>query len=155
MNGIHPIFVTRRPKLREALVKVAREVGGIKPEFQTGGPDQSADRVHYTPALATTIINSASQMMFDRLGPHCAVMAFEVADRRESAQMAARIFADFSIEAEVHHDVQPEFPAGLLSFVTVPDLEGLVIMFWPRPEDVTEEIRQALPERRPWTGAAQ
>jgi hypothetical protein len=152
--GINAIFVTSRPKVREALIKIAREVAGIEPQFHSGGPDQSADRAHYPVVPTQVIINSASGYMFERLGEHCAVMAFEVADRRKAAERAARILEDFSLEAEVHHDVQPEFPAGLLSFVTSLDLRGLAIMFWPRPEDVTDEVKQTLPERRSWVEVA-
>ena len=94
--------------------------------------------------------------MKDLLGPHSVVVALEVADRVASAHLAQQIFLNDGFEAKVFTHPQEEFPEGFLSFVTVPGLGGITVMFWPRPQDVTLELVPELPtfpKREPWTGA--
>jgi hypothetical protein len=155
--GINTIFVCPGfpdTKLRNALIRVIQETTNIKPVMKSDS--DAAKRAHYAPATAKVIINTASPAMHELLGKHIAVPALVVADRVAAASRAKEIFEEAGFPATVHTNAEPEFPDGFIVFVSVPALNGLPILFWPRDEDVMKmnpEVLKTLPRREPWTDA--
>ena len=151
--GIHIVLVTDNTRLRDAFAKAIATVSGIQPAMTSRS--ESADRLHYPEARAKLIINTASAAMHERLGRHYAVAAIEVADRVLAAEQAAAVFRVEGFEAVVHRHAEPEFPPDFLTFVQVKEQEGILLMFWPRPQDVqamAPDLLAQLPKREPWSG---
>lgn len=146
--GINTIFVCPSLKVRNALIRVLAETGGPAPILQS--ESASAKRAHYAPATSKVIMNTPAASMIEALGVHRACIAIEVADRVAAAEKARAIFAEEGFGATVHVDIEPEFPEGFLSFVVVKELDGVILLFWPRPEDVTPELAATLPQRTLW-----
>jgi hypothetical protein len=141
-------------KFRNALIRVIQETGDIKPVMKSDSA--MAKRAHYAPAASKIIINTASPAMHDLLGYHYAVPAIEVEDQKAAANRAKEIFEEEGLEATVHTHAEPEFPDGFIVFVSIPALDGLPIMFWPKEKNVAKmdpAILKTFPKREPWTDA--
>jgi len=149
--GVNVVAICPNREVRNTLIRAIQETSGIRPVLKSDS--ESASRAHYAPAPAKLIINTASERMHRLLGKHSIALAIEVADRIEAAKVAQRVFKDAGLGATVHTQAEPEFPDGFLTFVSVPALEGIVLMFWPRKEDVSPELMAQLPQREPWTDA--
>lgn len=138
--------------LRNTLIKAIAAAGGPKPVLKSNS--ESAQRAHYAPAPAKIIINTASEKMHQILGHHSVAVAIEVEDRIAAAKIAQMTFAEAGYEADVLTQAEPEFPDGFLTFVRIPALMGITLMFWPKSETIQAMDPAALdglPKREPWT----
>ncbi len=152
--SLNAIFHCPNPQLHSALIKAIGAASGIYPV--QASTSASARRAHYLEAPAKFIINVPSARMQKLLGEHFATLAVVVNDREQAANVAANVFREQGFEAKVHTHAEPEFPEGLLVFVEVPALKGILLLFWPTPETVMqlpEETRKSLPVREAWDAA--
>ncbi len=149
LPGVNVVAICPNTKAQNALIRAIQETGNIKPAMKSSSV--SARRTHYAVAKTKLIINTASDAMHELLGKHSVALAVEVADRVAAANRAKEIFNEEGFEAAVHTHAEPEFPDGFLTFVSVPALEGITLLFWPRNEDVTPDLVSQLPKREPWS----
>ena len=147
-SGINTVFVCPNLELRDLVIKVIQETSGIKPVRKSDS--ESAQRAHYAPATAEVIVNTAPEAMHDLLGRTSVALALRVDDRVAAAKIAAMIFAEAGYSAKIQTHAEPEFPDGFVVFVSVKALNGIVLMFWPKPEHVTPELLAHLPKQEPW-----
>ncbi len=148
-SGINTVVICPNINVRNALIRAIQVTGGAVPTAKSDS--DSATRAHYPPAETRVIINTASASMHERLGPHSVALAVIAVDRVVAAERAREIFKEYGIVATVHRHAEPEFPPDFLTFVTAPELGGIVLMFWPRDEDVSADLISVLPKREPWT----
>lgn len=156
LPGLNMVVICPSLSLRDALIRAIQETSktekrpdGIVPTQRSDS--ESARRAHYPPAISQIIINTASQRMHDVLGRHAVAVAVIVEDRIAAAHRARKIFEGAGFEADVYTHAEPEFPDGFLTFVSVEELEGIVLMFWPDRAAVTPELLAQLPAREPWS----
>lgn len=146
--AINTIFVCPSERHRNALIEAIEAAGGPVPALRSDS--SSAHRAHYPSAEAQVIINYPEPKMVQKLGEHVACVAIETADRAYAARRAQDVFSNAGIDSYIVEDSLEEFPKGLLAFLVVPELRGLLMMFWPRKEDVTPEMAATMPKRLPW-----
>lgn len=151
LPGVNVVAICPDLKLRNTLIRAIQAMSGISPVMKSDS--ESAQRAHYAPAISRLIINTASAAMHAKLGKHSVALAVVVEDRVAGAERARAVFENAGYVATVHTQAEPEFPDGFLTFVAAPDLDGITLMCWPRPQDVTEELRRTLPRNFPWTPA--
>jgi len=149
--AINTVFVCPSLYLRDTVIKAIEEASGVRPAMKSRSV--SANRAHYAPAISRVIINTASPQMHRAIGPHSCVIALEVIDRVDAANRAQKVFEKAGFNAYVETHAEPEFPDGFLVFVAVPALEGIALLFWPRPEDISPEVGAGLPKREVWSDA--
>jgi hypothetical protein len=147
-TGVSTVVIFPDTKIRDVFVHAIEKVSGISPALES--VSISADRVLYAPAVTKFICTVASEDMHKLLGQHSVVVGIEVPDRMASAEQAQQIFIDAGYEAILYSHAQPEFPEGLLVFLKVSELKGVVLMFWPRNQDVPLEVAMKLPQRTVW-----
>ncbi len=141
-------------KIRNALIQVVGEVGGVWPLTKSGSV--SAQRARYAPMPFNMIINTPGPHMEQILGHHSVVYVIVAENRVVAAHQAQEIFTRAGFSANVHTHAEPEFPDGFLVFVSVEALAGIAILIWPRPQDVTPVLIPELssfPKHEPWTAA--
>lgn len=147
-QGVNMVVITPTIEIRNALIRVIAETSGICPTHSS--ESESARRAHYAPAKSQLIINTASAEMQTKLGFHVAALPIIVSDTLIAAKKAKGIFEQAGLRAEIIRQAEPEFPEDFIIFVRVYELMGILVMFWPRPEDITPEILAKLPKREPW-----
>lgn len=148
-TGVNVVAVCPNLKLRNTLIRAIEATSAIKPAQES--TSESAQRAHYWPSVSKLIINTAAAYMLQRLGKHSLALAVEVPDRMAAAFLAQQIFRNEDFESTIHPQAEPEFPDGFIVFLQVPALEGILLMFWPRPQDVTPDVVKTLPKRVPWS----
>lgn len=136
------------PYLRVTFARAWAAVTGFEPNETS--TSESADRLHYPPTTCMLILNTPADIMYKQLGYHHAVVALIVPDRVAAAEQAAKIFNDAGYETKIHRHAESEFDPDFLVFLQVLGNESILMMFWPRREDVTPETRR--PERKPFQG---
>ncbi|MBX4210631.1 hypothetical protein KW783_01525 [Candidatus Parcubacteria bacterium] len=102
----------------------------------------------YDAGLPRLIINTASPAMHIKLGHHCAAQVISVQDPMESAEKAAAMLKRDGLQAIAVLDPEPEFPKGLIAFVTAPELGGIVLLFWS--ESPNPALLAQMPPSEPW-----
>jgi len=142
------VIITRDKRVRDALVKVRNVIEGSSPVAKS--ESASASRAHYGQDMMETIINCASEHMFEVLGDHSVAMSFATENRVATAEKVADIFHQHGLTPTIHLDAEPEFPKDFLVFVSAPEANGVVILLCPRREDVSQEVMATLPKRTPW-----
>lgn len=153
--GINIVVCSPDLRLRNTLIRAIQETSGgpetgIKPAMKSD--TQMVRRAHYAPAESQIILNTASPEMSELFGGHHPVaVAIIVPDRVAAAEKAKTIFEEAGYEAKVHTNAEPAFPDGLIVFVIVPALKGIILMFWPDRATIPPEVAANLPQRKLWT----
>ncbi len=147
-NGVSVVVSCPDIQVRNTLIHVIETIGHIAPVATR--ENISVNQALYTPAISKLIINTPTEKMQRILGYHAVTLALETKDRVASAYIAKKIFNDAGYEATVHEHAEEEFPQGFIVFVTIPALNGVALLLWPRQEDVPLSVARSLPPTQPW-----
>jgi len=147
--GISTVFVCPDERLKATLTRVINETAGIAPVRKRNSA--SANRAIYEPAMAEVIINTTAPEMLAKLGKPCVGMALYAKDAIHAANEAKAIFEAEGFHAEVNTKAHEEIPDGLIVFVAVQELPGIILLYWPTDPD--PELLKDMPPAEPWTEA--
>lgn len=146
LPGINIVITAPNMMIRNTIIKVVRVTSGIVPSQRKD--TESAKRAMYPNGISRTIINTSSAMMRFSLGYHRVCAAVDVDSPTEAAFVAEGILKDAGLHPEVHLRPEPEFPEGFITFVSAPELDGIVFLFWPKNPD--KKVLATLAQAFPW-----
>ena len=132
--GIGLIVVCGDLRLRNTLIRAIQAAGGPSPVRK--GNTKAVKRAYYDPAQTRVIINAASPEIQEKLGPHCGVATITVGNPAAAAESARKVFQEAGYLARVHTDAEPGLPDGFMAFLSVPALNGILLLFWPKMPDL-------------------